>query len=89
VIRGGRKTGPANCLAGRCRRSDPKRQADEAWRTGGFTTVVSANKAASFPGKVRCLIWPASGNGDLVGESTGGDSVSLQPSEIFAVFRVR
>jgi Amidohydrolase family len=58
----------------------------EAWRTGGFTTVVSANKGGVFPGQGAVLDLAGERNGDLVVKAPVAIPVSLQPVGNFSSF---
>jgi hypothetical protein len=58
----------------------------EAWRTGGFTTVVSANKGGVFPGQGAVLDLAGERNGDLVVKAPVAIPVSLEPVGNFSSF---
>ena len=58
----------------------------ETWRSGGFTTVVSANKGGIFPGQAALLDLGGERNGDLVVKSPVAIPVTLQPPGSFASF---
>jgi hypothetical protein len=58
----------------------------EAWRSAGFTTVVSARKGGIFPGQGAVLDLGGERNGDLVVKSPVAIPVSLQPVGNFASF---
>ena len=58
----------------------------EAWRSAGFTTVVSAPKGGIFPGQAALLDLAGERNGDLVVKAPVAIPVSLQPVGNFASF---
>jgi hypothetical protein len=58
----------------------------DTWRSGGFTTVVSAHKGGVFPGQAALLDLGGERNGDLVVKSPVAIPVSLQPPGSFASF---
>jgi imidazolonepropionase-like amidohydrolase len=58
----------------------------EAWRSAGFTTVVSAPKGGIFAGQAAILDLAGERNGDLVVKSPVAIPVSLQPVGNFSSF---
>jgi len=58
----------------------------ETWRTGGFTTVVSAHKGGIFPGQGATLDLAGERNGDMVVKAPVAIPVSLQPVGNFTSF---
>jgi imidazolonepropionase-like amidohydrolase len=58
----------------------------ETWRTGGFTTVVSAHKGGIFPGQGAVLDLAGERGGDLVVKAPVAVPVSLQPVGNFSSF---
>ena len=58
----------------------------DTWRSGGFTTVVSAHKGGVFPGQAALLDLGGERNGDLVVKSPVAIPISLQPPGSFASF---
>lgn len=58
----------------------------ETWRSGGFTTVISANKGGLFPGQAALLDLGGERNGDLVVKSPVAIPVTLQPPGSFVSF---
>jgi Amidohydrolase family len=58
----------------------------ETWRSGGFTTVVSADKGGIFPGQAALLDLAGERSGDLVVKSPVAIPVSLQPVGNFVSF---
>jgi hypothetical protein len=58
----------------------------ETWRSGGFTTVVSAHQGGIFPGQGALLDLAGERNGDLVVKSPVAIPVSLQPVGNFGSF---
>jgi imidazolonepropionase-like amidohydrolase len=58
----------------------------ETWRSGGFTTVISAHKGGVFPGQAALLDLGGERNGDLVVKSPVAIPVSLQPPGSFVNF---
>jgi hypothetical protein len=58
----------------------------ETWRTGGFTTVVSANKSGIFPGQGAVLDLAGERNGDMVVKAPVAIPISLQPVGNFSNF---
>jgi hypothetical protein len=74
---------PWNDAAGEASLSDKR---IEAWRTAGFTTVVSAHRGGNFPGQAAVLDLGGERNGDLVVKSPVAIPVSLQPVGNFTSF---
>ncbi len=58
----------------------------EAWRSAGFTTVVSADQGGVFPGQGAVLDLAGERNGDLVVKSPVAIPVSLTPVGNFTSF---
>jgi imidazolonepropionase-like amidohydrolase len=58
----------------------------EAWRSAGFTTVISAPKGGMFPGQASVLNLAGERNGDMVVKTPVAVPVSLQPAGGFGSF---
>src|SRR6267143_5492094 len=58
----------------------------EAWRSAGFTSVISAPKGGMFPGQAALLNLGGERNGDMVVKSPVAVPISLQPAGNFASF---
>jgi len=58
----------------------------EAWRSAGFTTVISAPKGGMFPGQASLLDLAGERNGDMVVKTPVAVPVSLQPAGGFGSF---
>src|SRR6267143_94967 len=58
----------------------------EAWRSAGFTSVISAPKGGMFPGQAAVLNLGGERNGDMVVKSPVAVPISLQPAGNFSSF---